>query len=113
MKYPDFKQLAEADKPNNLDGVKIDRASGGAIRTRSTWDKMRRVMTVKHILTPNKRDQLMSFYNSTRTGDARFDFEWWADGKTYQCVFAQTPEEQWIRTQKGVRWLVTCQLAEV
>ena len=113
MNYPDFKQLL-GSKSDNSDGVLIDRAADGSVRTRATWDKRRRTFSVRHALTAAEYTELLMFYDGRRGADAAFDFEWRGDGEMYRCVFSSSPKEDSIElTSGGKRYFVTCSLAEV
>ncbi|MDR0250698.1 MAG: hypothetical protein LBI35_05250 [Burkholderiales bacterium] len=113
MRYPNLKQLL-GSKSDNSDGVIIDRAADGSVRSRSTWDKRRKSFAPRHILTLAQYEELLTFYDAHRGVDAEFDFVWVPDKRTYRCIFNAAPKEDSIEIAgDGLRYFVTCSLVEV
>lgn len=113
MNYPNFRQLL-GSKSEHGDGVVIDRAADGSVRSRSTWNRRRRSFAFRHVMTQVEYDQLLAFYDARRGVDAEFDFVWRPDGQTYRCIFNAPPKEDSIeKTANGIRYFVTCNIVEV
>ncbi|MDR2173665.1 MAG: hypothetical protein LBE32_05620 [Burkholderiales bacterium] len=111
--YPGFKQLF-GSKADSADGVIIDRAADGSLRSRSTWDKRRRVFAFRHAMTQAQYDGLLDFYDAHRGTDAEFDFVWAADKRTYRCIFTAPPKEEVIeKSGDSLVFFVSVALSEV
>ncbi|MDR0249833.1 MAG: hypothetical protein LBI35_00725 [Burkholderiales bacterium] len=112
-RYPNFKQLI-GSKSDSGDGMIIDRAADGSVRSRSTWDRRRRTFAFYHAMTQEQYDDLLAFYDAHRAADAEFDFVWGADKRVYRCIFIAPPKEDRIeKTADGLIYFISCTVVEV
>ena len=89
--YPDFPQ-ERGSKREIKSGILIDRALGGNVRRRVTYDSDQYEFEVHHVLGQTDWESLLSHYASDKEGS--FNFEWAGDGNTYLVEYAAPPEEE-------------------
>lgn len=106
MPYPTLPQLSDSTQ-DRQDGLDVERASNGLLKSRRLWSTEESTFLVRHILTSAERTTLEAHYSANKNNSDTF--VWRMTGETFTVRYAAAPQYKRV----GRHFEATVKLMEV